>query len=600
MATLIRLLGSPKIESEGIAAVGPRGNKAWGLLAYLVLGRSPPSRRQLAELLFADADDPLGALRWNLAELRRVLAQPDAFTGDPVQTRLKPGTEVDVQRLLTASPEEVVYLDGLGGELLEGISFSACPAFEAWLLPQRRQLAMVVEAVLRERALLALAAGRPQEASDSAVRLVAANPFEEGHHELLIRSLLAAGEHAAAGNHVLSCEALFRRELGTEPSRRLRDLVRMQTPSFGTQRVGGPAAAQAQLEAGRAALAAGAVEVGIEFLRRARREAAGARDELLEIQALLALGSALVHTMRSHEEGAAVLHEAAAAALRLGTCSHAATAYREIGFIDVQAGRRERAEVWLARAEAAACGASAELASIGAVRGMNHSDAASYPEAIAALEHSVEHAHRCEGRNQLALSTSLLGRVHLLRGDAPAARRMLEQSLRFAESAQWIAFRPWPEALAAEIDLLDGRADVARGKLEHAFTIACQLGDSCWEGVTARGLGLVEASCRREDQSRAWLIDARARCTRSAAPYQWVHGWILDALCAVTPFQAEADLAEWIGALEALAQRTGMRELLVRACLHRHRIGDSQALRSARLLAADIENPLLQDSMAGA
>ena len=59
----------------------------------------PPGRRQLAELLFGEAADPLGALRWTLAELRRALGAPGLFAGDPVATTLEPGVEVDLQAL---------------------------------------------------------------------------------------------------------------------------------------------------------------------------------------------------------------------------------------------------------------------------------------------------------------------------------------------------------------------------------------------------------------------------------------------------------------------------------------------------------------------
>jgi hypothetical protein len=55
----IRLLGPPAIERDGLLLRSPRGRKGWALLSYL---------------LFGDADDPLGALRWTLAELRRSLA----------------------------------------------------------------------------------------------------------------------------------------------------------------------------------------------------------------------------------------------------------------------------------------------------------------------------------------------------------------------------------------------------------------------------------------------------------------------------------------------------------------------------------------------
>ncbi|GFJ85891.1 AfsR/SARP family transcriptional regulator [Phytohabitans houttuyneae] len=73
---IVRLLGPPSIDVDGSPARSPRGRKAWALLSYLLLAERPPSRRHLAELLFADADDPLGALRWTLAELRRSLGAP--------------------------------------------------------------------------------------------------------------------------------------------------------------------------------------------------------------------------------------------------------------------------------------------------------------------------------------------------------------------------------------------------------------------------------------------------------------------------------------------------------------------------------------------
>jgi hypothetical protein len=47
----------------------------------------------------------------------------------------------------------------------------------------------------------------------------------------------------------------------------------------------------------------------------------------------------------------------------------------------------------------------------------------------------------------------------------------------------------------------------------------------------------------------------------------------------------------WIGELESLAARTGMRELLLRAYLHRARRGDEGARDAARLLGPEIDNP---------
>jgi DNA-binding SARP family transcriptional activator len=70
----ISLLGVPSIERDGERRPNPRGVKPWALLALLVLSEASLSRERIATLLFADAEDPLGSLRWNLAELRRLLA----------------------------------------------------------------------------------------------------------------------------------------------------------------------------------------------------------------------------------------------------------------------------------------------------------------------------------------------------------------------------------------------------------------------------------------------------------------------------------------------------------------------------------------------
>lgn len=69
----IRLLGPPAIERDGRPVRSPRGRKAWAVLGYVLLAERAPSRKHLAEVFFCDADDPLGALRWTLAELRRTL-----------------------------------------------------------------------------------------------------------------------------------------------------------------------------------------------------------------------------------------------------------------------------------------------------------------------------------------------------------------------------------------------------------------------------------------------------------------------------------------------------------------------------------------------
>ncbi|MEH1128312.1 AfsR/SARP family transcriptional regulator, partial [Micromonospora sp. CPCC 206061] len=240
----IRLLGKPAIERDGRPIRPPRGRKAWALLAYTLLSDRPPSRRQLAELLFADADDPLGALRWTLAELRRALGVPGALSGDPVVAALG-AAEVDV-----LGGES---LPGAEGELLEGVHLPACLEFESWLLVARHRVAAAVEARLREAAVALLAGGRAADAVRYAAAAVARQPLDEGNHELLVRCLAAAGDEAAALQQVAICEDLFRRELGAKPSPAVRDAARVGVGSAAGAPLRGRAAAVSQLEAGRAA-----------------------------------------------------------------------------------------------------------------------------------------------------------------------------------------------------------------------------------------------------------------------------------------------------------------------------------------------------------
>ena len=80
MSVTAYLLGAPLVVRDGTVYAAPKGRKAWALLAYLALSDRPPTRQQLVDLLFPDAEDPAGALRWNLSELRPVgLSLEDIF-----------------------------------------------------------------------------------------------------------------------------------------------------------------------------------------------------------------------------------------------------------------------------------------------------------------------------------------------------------------------------------------------------------------------------------------------------------------------------------------------------------------------------------------
>src|SRR5918996_4161563 len=85
------------------------------------------------------------------------------------------------------------------------MDFSTSPAFETWLLNERRRLLGAAEAALHEAALDRLAAGEAGAAIALAVRLVELNPYEENFQELLVRSYAEAGDREAADRQRSGC-----------------------------------------------------------------------------------------------------------------------------------------------------------------------------------------------------------------------------------------------------------------------------------------------------------------------------------------------------------------------------------------------------------
>ena len=590
----IRLVGPPSIERAGQEGRRARGRKAWALLAYVALAERAVSRQQLAELLFSNADDPLGALRWSLAELRRALGVSDALRGDPISSVIV-GASFDLD-VLSSAGDRAALLE-MSGEFLEGVDVDGCPAFESWLIVQRCRVSAAIEARLREAALDILADGRAPEAVEYASRLVARNRFDEGHHELLVRCLAASGDESAALQQVAVAEDVLRRELGVTPSPALRDAVRPHDVRNAVS-IGGGAEMQSLLEAGRAALLAGAADAGIDCLRRAVDKSSDDVDAALRGRALLALGSALVHSVRGRDgEGSAVLHAAVRVSSVCADRTTLSTAYRELGFVEVQAGRRPTATDWLLRA-AQHAGDDASTAAILGVHGMSASDSGDYPRAIGMLHRSIDAAARCGDRRQRSWSLSILGRVHLLRDERSQAAVALDRSIELANKERWLAFLPWPQALRAELDLRAGglRSDI--GGIEQAWMLACQLGDPCWEAMTARVLGMLSA--RNADRSRAttWLEEALRRCGSVTDQYQWVRAAVLDSMIDLAIATGDRDrAADLIETLATLAARCEMREMLVYSHLHRARLGDADAVDTARLLAHDIDNPALDRAL---
>lgn len=589
----IHLLGRPWLGRGEAVVSPPRGRKAWGLLAYLLVAARPHPRDHLASLLFAEADDPLRALRWNLAELRRSLGLREALRGDRVSVSLPPNTYVDLHVLTSGSWVEASAVPGLGCELLAGMDFPTSPGFEAWLLNERRRLTVAALAALREGALARLAAGDAVGAQSLAARLVALAPLDENGHALLIRAFVTGGDDEAASRQLHACTELMRRELGVDPGPAVAAALR-SGDRRSSGRVGAAASGRAQLDAGLAALKAGVLDAGLECLTRAAAEAAAAQDRELEAKASFELGSALVHCGRSrYEEGAAVLHEVLPLAESLGDNRLGAAAARELAWVELLSARYQRSEVWLQKALELAQGEPGEAASGLWVLGMGLTEVARYPESLAVLRQAITLADSAGDARAGGIARALVGKAHLMRGELDEARPILEQSLETFQSAGWTWLLPWAEAYLGELELFAGNLERAEALLDHAFSLAAQISDPCFCAKSEANLGLLEA--RRGDvaAARSRLESARLWLVRTP-DHVWSLGYALDASCVVGTSWALPDTGQWIDELEQLAGRAGMRELVARSYVHRHNLtGDVSMIEAARLLAADIDNPRL-------
>ncbi|WP_326551806.1 AfsR/SARP family transcriptional regulator [Micromonospora sp. NBC_01813] len=585
----IRLLGRPRIEGGGQPCPQPRGFKPWALLARIALSERPVSRRELAGQLFSDANDPLGALRWSLADLRRSLDLPDVLRGDPVC--LTPDQVwVDVWAL----EDGTLPAAEISGELLEGIELQNCPRFETWILMARpRSVARSMEE-LRRQALELLTAGDAEQAVTVAGRSAGLDPLDEPAQELFLRALVAAGHEGQASVHLASCAATFAREgLVVSPALRAAARGRRPGPRTGLR---ARVVAASLLRAGNAALDAGAADAGIETLRRAADEALRAHDLALQADILRALGGALVHAVRGFDgEGAVVLHQALAVARSAERPGVAAEILRELAFVDVQAGRHVSAGRALQEAgrQASAAGDDALLAAIRAVDGMNEADQGRHVTAATLLAESAEVAAQTGRPRQQAWSLGVLARSLLLSGEVDQARKAAEDSIEVAHRHQWNAFLPWPQVLRSQALAEAGDWGTARDDAENAFALACELGDPCWEGMAGRALGLLELHDGDPAAAQTWITDARRRCDRVSDRYVWVSAYIAlaDLELAV---RAGTDIRKAADRLHDYAVRTDLPEFLAWALVHQAEAGDASRISLARAAADGVTNPLLQ------
>ena len=232
----IRLLGPMAISRDG-GAVTLSTRKVRALIAYLALAPHPVTRSQACDLLWDVPNDPLAELRWCLSKIRRIVDEPGRprveARGDTVKLDLADCfvDALDVARathegIATLGAERLRALSALFcGDFLEGLEIDRSPAFNSWLIGQRRRFRSSHVAILEHLA---------RSVSDDAIfgyfeKWLQLAPFDVRAHEALLSALARGGRIREGEEHLAATARLFEAEgLDDAPIRELWRAARAQ------------------------------------------------------------------------------------------------------------------------------------------------------------------------------------------------------------------------------------------------------------------------------------------------------------------------------------------------------------------------------------
>jgi DNA-binding SARP family transcriptional activator len=239
MGLSLTLLGGfqARIGSGPVLRLRTRHTQA--LLAYLALpsGMAQP-RDKLAALLWGHLaqDEARNRLRQSLFALRRALAPAhlSCLSVDGDALVLGPaGVEVDAlvfeELVREGSPDALERAAILyHGDLLQGLPAQGPhpSAFEEWLGGERERLRELALEALAKLVNVQRAAGSPERALSTALRLLALDPLQEAAHRTAMRLHVRLGRRTAALRQYQACVNSLRRELNVEPEEETRQLYR--------------------------------------------------------------------------------------------------------------------------------------------------------------------------------------------------------------------------------------------------------------------------------------------------------------------------------------------------------------------------------------
>jgi pimeloyl-ACP methyl ester carboxylesterase len=223
---MLRVLGPLAFDLDGRVVPLRLRPKAVAVLARLAGEDGWLARADLAALIFPDAEDPKGALRWHLSYLRSHLPSEvrAGLETAELQVRWKGDTDLSVFRRGTAkisngiSAEAAATLDLYRGDFCDGVVVSASPAFDSWLDIEQEALRRTFRQAVVAFARVSSAAGTPQLATAALARLASVDPYFEDGHVLLIQAYEAEHRSDSAAAAYQRYQRIVRQELQAEPA----------------------------------------------------------------------------------------------------------------------------------------------------------------------------------------------------------------------------------------------------------------------------------------------------------------------------------------------------------------------------------------------
>lgn len=223
---LLCLLGQPALLAGTRFAPLKLRPKGVALVAYLALAGVEVARRELARLLFPEAEEPLGVLRWHLAHVR--MAAPPVITRRLRATRegvalsiptdvarFRAGMQVVSRRPETPGAGRALAL--YRGDLVAGLTVSASAEFDNWLYVAQEGARREFRRGTLAFARWALIHGAAKRALEPLARLVTVDPYCEDGHVMLIEAYDALREGKRAAEVYERYQRIVRRELAAEP-----------------------------------------------------------------------------------------------------------------------------------------------------------------------------------------------------------------------------------------------------------------------------------------------------------------------------------------------------------------------------------------------